>query len=146
MSNLKPILHKLLFHLTPKGRLNWDPTGKVGSSPPTPSDCQQSLWHPPTPPGTSSAPLEPLWAPAMLEPGCAGPAEAGGRSSQQDAPPRVGCGGLQSTLTPPVPQSRGFMWLCGGCGVGPSTHPVPAECAAPRGPDSFQTQQRVEEK
>lgn len=49
MPNLKPILHKLLFHLTPKGRLNWDPTGKVGSSPPTPSDCQQSLWHPNTP-------------------------------------------------------------------------------------------------
>lgn len=43
MSNLKPILYKLLFHLTPKGRLNWDPTGTVESSPPTPSDCQQSL-------------------------------------------------------------------------------------------------------
>lgn len=45
-SNLKPILHKPLLHLTPKGRRNWDPTGKVGSPPPTPFNCQHRLWRP----------------------------------------------------------------------------------------------------
>lgn len=120
MSNLKPILHKLLFHLTPKGRLNWDPTGKVGSSPLTPFDCQQSLWHPPTPPGTSSVPLEPLWAPALLG---AKLCQAGpGWRWEQPA----GCsstGGMWGSPKhpdPTSPQCHSCMWLCDGCGVGPS--------------------------
>lgn len=131
-----------MFPLTPKGRLSWDPTGKVGSSPltPIPFNCQQS--PPINPPHPLPSPDTLLRAPGAAggsqpcqEPGSAGPTEAGGRSSRQDAPPRVGCrGGSPHHPDPSSPQPGDF------------THPVPQERARPRGPVSFQRQRRVEEK
>lgn len=114
----------------------------MGSSPltPIPFNCQQS--PPINPPHPLPSPDTLLRAPGAAggsqpcqEPGSAGPTEAGGRSSRQDAPPRVGCrGGSPHHPDPSSPQPGDF------------THPVPQERARPRGPVSFQRQRRVEEK
>lgn len=45
-----------------------------------------------------------------------------------------GMWGSPKQPNPTSPQTRGCMWLCDRCGVGPSTHPVLAECAGQAAP------------